>query len=346
MTLADKWRRNLIIITRWEFWPWKLIYFPVFLYYLFLCIRARTYVFFTVPNKPYMKHGGIIEESKLEMYLKTPSGFMPKTLPFDPHQKKGWSMWLDENKLKLPLIIKPDHGMRGMGVHLINTIKELENLELKPGFKYIVQEFIAYPKETGILCLKDPNNGKWKISSIMEREFLKVTGNGKNTLEELIRKNYRAFHQLNRWKKEGKFNLNEVLPAGQIKILEKLGNHRLGTRFNDASNRNTKALQNAMAQLCKQLEGFEYGRFDICFESWDKLENLDKFKIIEVNGTNSEPSHIYDPKHTLLYAWKVLFWHWHQVFRIAMYHIKKGSNPLPYSEFKKLYKDYNRLMQY
>ncbi len=346
MTLKDRWRRRLIIISHWEFWPWKVIYFPVFLYYLLLCIRARTYVFFTVPNKLYMKHGGILEESKLEMYRKTPEGLMPVTLPFQSGIHNDLAAWLEKNNLQFPLIVKPDRGMRGMGIQIINSIEELETIVLKPGFNYIIQEFLDYPKEAGIFCIKNPKTGRWKVTSIMEREFLTVSGNGISTLEELIRKDFRAFLQLSRWQKENKFNLDEVLPKKKVKVMEKLGNHRLGTCFVDKMSCNTPDLQKAMAALCEQLEGFEYGRLDIRFESWEKLEKLRAFKIIEVNGTNSEPAHIYDPKHSIFYAWKVLFYHWNWVFRISIYRMKEGVSPLPYSKYKILYKDYLRLMKY
>ncbi len=346
MKVLDKCRRNLIIISRWEFWPWRIIYFPVFLYYLLLSIRARTFVFFTFPNKPYMKYGGILEESKLDMYKKTPQGLMPKTLAFEPGKQANLNEWLSNSNLSFPLVVKPERGMRGMGVQIIQSLKELENISLKSNFKYIIQEFVNLPKELGILCVKNPETEKWKITSVMERKFLKVKGNGKSTLEELVRKQYRAFLQLPRWKDQQKFNFTKIVPKGEIRILEKFGNHRLGARFNDAIERNTASLQQAMGKLCDQLVGFQYGRLDICFESWKQLEKLESFKIVEVNGTNSEPAHIYDPKHSIFYAWKELFRHWNLVFQISMHAQKQGARRLSYSKFSTLYRAYDRLMHY
>jgi len=34
----------------WEFWPFNLVYFPVFFYYAFLAVKARSLFFFYAAN--------------------------------------------------------------------------------------------------------------------------------------------------------------------------------------------------------------------------------------------------------------------------------------------------------
>ena len=85
-------------------------------------------------------------------------------------------------------------------------------------------------------------------------------------------------------------------------------------------------------RLVKHMEGFYIGRFDVRTAS---LENLLKgeFRVIEVNGANSEPAHIYDPKHTIWFAWKELFNHWTRLFEIS---VANHLNGVPYASFRQI----------
>jgi hypothetical protein len=55
--------------------------------------------------------------------------------------------------------------------------------------------------------------------------------------------------------------------------------------------------------LFAQIPEFYYGRLDIMFTSWEDLAQGLNFSIVEVNGAGSEPTHIYDPKHSIFFAW-------------------------------------------
>jgi hypothetical protein len=48
---------------------------------------------------------------------------------------------------------------------------------------------------------------------------------------------------------------------------------------------------------------------DIRYQNFKDLEAGKNFKIIEINGAKSEPTHIYDPKHSLKYALKEIYRH-------------------------------------
>jgi hypothetical protein len=76
--------------------------------------------------------------------------------------------------------------------------------------------------------------------------------------------------------------------------------------------------------ICKQIPGFYFGRLDIRFESWEALKEGRNFSIIEVNGAGAEPTHIYDPRHSLFFAWKEIIRHWIILNRISRMNHKKG----------------------
>ena len=45
---------------------------------------------------------------------------------------------------------------------------------------------------------------------------------------------------------------------------------------------------------------------------------------MELNGANSEPAHIYDPKTSLIDAYKAIFKHWNILFDISTANHKEG----------------------
>ena len=292
-----------------------------------------------------MEFGGIVEESKWDMYLKSPQHLMPKTAVFpDYNSSKELQDFLMENGFEFPLIVKPDRGMRGKGIEKIRDFEQLLKLERDQKFTYLIQEFMEFDCEIGLFIFKNPKTGQWEVSSIMERGFPKVTGNGKDTLEKLVRKNSRTFLQLKRWKSEQKFDFEKVLPEGEELILDHIGNHRLGTKFIDGQHYIDADLTKAMAAICEQIEGLEYGRLDVAFNSWEELKELKNFTVIEINGANAEPAHIYDPKHSIFFAWRCLFYHFRMQYLIAKNAEKRGEKAISHKHAYSLLQDYNKTM--
>jgi hypothetical protein len=67
------------------------------------------------------------------------------------------------------------------------------------------------------------------------------------------------------------------------------------------------------------------------------LEQGKNFAIVELNGAASEPTHIYDPKHSLFFAWKELARHITYLFEISVENHQKG---IPYLSHKTGMKEY------
>jgi hypothetical protein len=63
--------------------------------------------------------------------------------------------------------------------------------------------------------------------------------------------------------------------------------------------------------------GFYFGRLDIKYDNWEDLCRGKHFWIIELNGAGSEPAHIYDPKHSLLFAWKEITRHLDILYQVS-----------------------------
>jgi hypothetical protein len=81
----------------------------------------------------------------------------------------------------------------------------------------------------------------------------------------------------------------------------------------------------------QQIDGFYYGRLDIKFNSWEELREGRNFSIIELNGAGSEPTHMYDPRHSIFFAWKEIIRHWKILARISR---ANHQNGIPYMSTK------------
>ena len=61
--------------------------------------------------------------------------------------------------------------------------------------------------------------------------------------------------------------------------------------------------------------------------------------MIEVNGAGSEPTHIYDPRHSLFFAWKEIVRHWYILWKISRRNHAKGYPYLDLKEGVKMFRE-------
>ncbi|MFA9186591.1 D-alanine--D-alanine ligase [Flavobacterium sp. FBOR7N2.3] len=319
-------------ITHWEYWPFQIVYIPIYFLWAYYAIRAKSIFFFNASN-PTIKNGGFMMESKKEIYDLIPQQYYPKT-----ELIKGETT-LQEIKnqmkklgLQYPLIAKPDIGLRGSAVKKINSDKELKHYHEKASFDFLVQDLIPYEKEVGIFYVRYPNENQGKITGIVSKEFVIITGDGHSTIEELIRKNPRYELQYESLLKEYGEKIVSILPNGKKLNLVPYGNHARGAKFIDCSHWISPKLTQTINEICLQIPGFYFGRLDIMYHSWEELERGEKFSIVEINGAGSEPTHIYDPRHSLFFAWKELARHITYMYEISVINHKNGNPYLSHSD--------------
>lgn len=270
-------------------------------------------------------------ESKNEIYRLIPEELYPKTvfISRDSTRRHTRELFAKYN-LQFPLIAKPDVGLRGIGVKKINNLRELDQYVLSAPVNFLIQEFIHFENEAGIFYYRFPNEQKGTISGIVLKEFLQVEGDGESTILQLLSKNKRHLLQLNRIKAEQPEKLNEVLKKGCKEVLVPFGNHSRGCKFIDASHLISDRLTEVIDSICQRVSGFYYGRLDIRFGSWEDLCQGKNFSIIELNGAGSEPTHIYDPKHSIFFAWKEIIRHTNILYKIS----KQNRSKHPFMNFR------------
>jgi hypothetical protein len=315
------------------------VYSPIYIYWIWLALRSRSFFFFNTAN-PTIKNGGFLMESKKDIYDLIPGKYYPKTILLEKNcTKEELLKEIGKAKLLFPLIAKPDIGMRGLLVKKIENADEALEYASASKVNFLLQEFIPYEKEVGIFYYRYPNTDKGNISGIVGKEFLAVIGDGRSSIEELLKKDKRFVLQIPALKKQDADLLKYILPANEQQLLVPYGNHARGAKFIDLSNRADEELRNTIDQLCQQVKGFYFGRLDIRFNSWEELKQGEKFSIIELNGAGSEPTHMYDPKHSLFFAWKEIIRHWNILFHISRLNRQKNISYMTVKEGLQMFRD-------
>ncbi len=332
-------RPFFIRLFHWEYWSFNTVYGPIIPIFLVLCARARSFFFFSAAN-PTIEYGGFLMESKKNIYALLPAGSYPATLSFPagmaPREAIGA---IRRQSFSYPLIAKPDIGARGRGVRKLLNDGDLERYCLECPLDFMVQEMIGHPLEAGIFYCRLPKEDKGRITGIVSKEFLAVTGDGNSTVRQLLSREKRYILQLPNLEKMYGDKLHEVPGRGERLELVSFGNHARGARFIDDSHLADERLVRQIDALCRQVPGFHYGRLDIRFNSWEELKNGEKFSVIELNGAGSEPTHMYDPRHSLFFAWKEIIRHWFLLWRISRQQHKAGIPYMTFSAGRKMFRD-------
>jgi hypothetical protein len=341
MSLPEKLTRSnfAIKLRNWEYWPFGIVQFPLFFYFGWLSIRARSIVFFSASN-PGITMGGMFGESKYEVLKKVPAAFVPKTI-FIPRasQFKHVLSQLEKAGIGWPLICKPDLGERGFMVKRIKDESSLAQYLQTMKYDFIAQELVPGPLEFGVFYTRFPRKEKGTVTSIVMKEMLSVVGDGKSTLRQLILRVDRAKLQWEKLNHSYSEQLDTIPVQGHKIELVSIGNHCLGTKFLDGTHLITTELSDTFDRISKQIPGFYFGRFDLRCASVDDLYK-GNIKIMELNGCGAEPAHIYHPGYSLRKALKVLFTHWKNIFIIARENQRNGVNFISFKEAVQHYRKF------
>lgn len=334
----------MIKLRHWEYWPFGILQFPAILYYLWLSFRARSFFFFSASN-PAIEMGGMFGESKFNILNKIPDAYKAKTIFISRNSTTDLVLQqMQQAGLSFPVIFKPDLGERGYRVKRINNTSEAHHYINTFKFDFLVQELVELPEEFGVFYRRLPSQEQGEVFSIVGKELLTVTGDGKSTLQELILAKDRAKLQWQKLQTEYVGQLNFVVPRGEIFLLNAIGNHCLGTVFLNSNYLISEQLNKSFDTLSKQIDGFYYGRFDLRCESADALTE-GRVKILELNGCGAEPAHIYQPGFSFWKAVGVVLLHWKYIFDIARENSQKGIVYLTYAEAKVYYQKFKTAVQ-
>jgi len=329
-------------LAHWEFWPAHIALFPFYAYVALHSI-GRGFFFFTAVN-PGMYFGGL-DEKKKDILDKLPIEVIPQAILIKAGSSaKERNYEFKNTKIKFPVIAKPDLGLRGGGPGGSTVEKIIDQSALDRYFSnvtddIIIQEFIETEREFGVFYIRLPWQKNGRVTSLMEREFLTVVGDGVSSLESLIKKHRRGKFYAESLLERHQKNLSKVLKKGEKKVVMPIGNHCRGTKFKNRTNDITPELSACFDNISKHYPGFYYGRYDVKANTIQDL-SAGKLKILELNGYNSEPAHVYDPSISILQSYKDYFWHMSQLIAIAKYNLKNGAIAPSLAEGLKVFRKY------
>jgi len=320
---------------RWEFWPMQVLYIPILFYGAWLSWRARSFTFWATVN-PAVAYGGLFADSKYQLLEQVPQAVVPTTL-YVPMQytEQQLAQGMAQKGLAYPLIFKPDFGERGKDVALIHNAQQAQQYRSQSAYPVLVQAYVPKPVEVGLFYYKLPGQ-PGRISSIVVKQMLSVTGTGQHTVLALMQQSMRTAMHIDMVRQLNPQVLQQVPAKGQTLQLSNIGNHVRGATFLNGNHLITPALTQTWQQIAAQVKGFYYGRFDVRCQSLDDLTTGQNLSVIELNGAKAEPAHIYHPGFSIIKAYQVLFQHWRVVYKIGTHNHQQGW---PYPTFWRSFKD-------
>jgi hypothetical protein len=193
----------------------------------------------------------------------------------------------------------------------------------------LMQPFHEGPYEAGIFYYRCPGEAKGQILSITDKHFPIVEGDGRSTLRELINRHPRYRLQASLFLARHAHRLEEIPAVGEQVRLAIAGNHAQGTIFRDGGHLLTSELEARVDDIARRTPGFFIGRFDVRYRDTAAFMAGRDLAIVELNGATAESTNIYDPRRSLLGAYRVLFRQWSLVYRIGIANRARGVVPTP-----------------
>lgn len=341
--------------------PNSILYIPVGLYYIFLGLKYRS---FTLPSasNPNIETGGFMGESKssvLNMVGKEQQTWIAEFatmhrngVPGEKDLENALSL-MNEKNLGFPIVAKPDIGWNGYGVRLIEDKNHLLKYitEFPHDENIMLQRPVPFDGEAGVFYIRIPGEEKGRIHSVTLRYFPFVTGDGKSTLRELIendeRTKLRSGYYLGGKPEHvgfGETDLEQIPSEGELIRLSFIGSLRVGGLYRNASHLITPELTARFDGIATSMPEFHFGRFDIRFESIDKLIKGEGFNIIEINGAGAEAIQAWDPNSGLMALYREFFKAYRMLFMIGNLNRARGYKPMLFRDFIKAIRHQNSLI--
>lgn len=341
------------IVSSFEFWPSWLFYMPIAVQWILLGLRYGSPLLLTAAN-PRIAAGGLCGESKssiLDQLQGPERRWLARYVRLVTEADRGAGLAaaeaaLAEAELDFPLVGKPDIGCNGTGVRLLEKRDDLARFiaDYPSGVGVIFQEFIPYEGEAGIFYIRHPDEASGKITSLTLKSAPVVVGDGRSTIADLVRNDPRAGLVPHLYLPRLAGRLNEVPPTGTPVRLLFVGNHCKGSTFRNGEGEVTETLTATIDAIAQAIPDFHFGRIDVRFSSLAQLRRGRGFRIIEINGSGSEATHVWDPNMKLVEAYAAQFFHYHAAFMIGRANRARGHRASGIRETFRLWRKQKRLM--
>ncbi|MGD9791631.1 MAG: alpha/beta fold hydrolase [Phycisphaerales bacterium] len=336
---------------RHEYWPTWAWYMPVVPWAAWLAIRHRGALLPTCCNPGIEQGGGIAGESKhaiVQQFVQAGHAVMASRGPgvltamlveADESLERRVECALEAIRTEarlggFPVIVKADKGERGHSVRLVRDETRLREVLGEISADVVVQAYHPGPHECGVLWVRHPGRRETdpgalgSIYAVTHKEFPVLVGDGVRTLEELILTHPRYRRQAGVFLDRFAAELSRVPGAGDEVRLAQAGNHAQGTLFRDGAHLVTPELSAAIDAMVRDFGGLDFGRFDLRYTSVEALREGREFGIVELNGLTSEPTNMYDPGRSPVWAYGVLLGLWARMYALGADRRDRGARAM------------------
>lgn len=316
-------------LTNWEWYPNNVFLFPLYLFALGKAITNRRLWLFSTAN-PGVTFGSFFGLKKSEIYDLLPPETFPSTILIHPSNSFAEVLTkVEAINLEYPFIVKPDVGMVGLMVRVIEDEDQLRKYHNLVQADWIAQAFVPYDLEVGLFYVRQPDKEHGEIVGLSQKKPLSVIGNGKSTLGELVKNDARAFN----WEEEifrKKMKVWNKVPAkGEFVQLMNTGNRKNGARLVELVEEVDEDLVELFDEISHHSNQIFYGRYDIKCNSLEDLKRGENFAILEFNGVHSGYGHLYHCGKTAKEAYQSILKMWAQLYKICIYNSKNGAQFTP-----------------
>jgi hypothetical protein len=259
----------------------------------------------------------MLDENKSDIYDLLPRKFVPKTIKVVGKDLVCLTD-LEIEGLSFPLIVKPNIGFKGYKVVKVYNMDELQTYinDCDKNREWLIQEFLNFDCEYSLLFHRVPGTDKCGISSLVEKIYPFVTGDGKSSLSDLIENYENPFMDREVVRRRWQSQYKSVPKIGVKIILDEIGNYARGSKFYNIGDKIDQELIAATKNYFQEVDGLDFFRMDFKADSLNAYKK-GRFKILEVNGAKSEPIHIYDPESTFIGNAIIIKDHWIKIREIV-----------------------------
>ncbi len=345
-TRLGRWRLAAAVgkWTRSEFWPPWVFYVPLVMYGAWLSLRYRGPLTFTCLNPGVPHGGGVVGESKHQILRELIRGgagawIVESDLVADGPAPAVRAQYVDDlvrtnpGFRGYPVALKPDASQRGHAFKVAHDKEEAHRYFEGMTRPALLQAFHPGPDEIGALWARRPEAGLDEpgfVFSITRKVFPKIEGDGVRSLEQLLWTHPRYRFQARTFLKRFADLADWIPAAGEQVSLAVAGNHCQGTMFLDGEDLITPELMSRLNEIAGAFpaKGFDFGRFDLRYADEKTLRRGEGFAIVELNGTMSESTNLYDPRRSLWWRYGVLFRQWRLMYQLGAMRRAAGVRPM------------------